>query len=122
MVCKVCAYSAKGGFAKPSGGPNLTPPPAPLSFASKAKERGRGGRFYAVLRLPMNLQELSERYICSKIITQTVLKAGWGESQIETESHYPDLLLEKYKSLLSEIEVTENELKTELASALSHHF
>ena len=34
----------------------------------------------------------------------------------------PDLLLEKYKKLLSEIEETENQLKSELAVALAHHF
>jgi type I restriction enzyme M protein len=40
----------------------------------------------------------------------------------EVEKHDPDILLEKYKSLLLGIENTQNELKTELASALSHHF
>jgi len=40
----------------------------------------------------------------------------------EEETHDPDVLLDKYKSLLLEIEDTQNELKTELASALSHHF
>jgi type I restriction enzyme M protein len=40
----------------------------------------------------------------------------------EEETHDPDLLLEKYISLLSEIEETENQLKTELAGALAHHF
>lgn len=40
----------------------------------------------------------------------------------EQESHDPDLLLEKYKILLSEIEETENRLKSELAAALAHHF
>lgn len=40
----------------------------------------------------------------------------------EEESHDPDVLLEKYKKLLGEIEETENTLKSELAAALSHHF
>lgn len=40
----------------------------------------------------------------------------------EEESHDPDVLLEKYLKLLGEIEETENTLKSELASALSHHF
>lgn len=40
----------------------------------------------------------------------------------EEESHDTDLLLEKYKNLLSEIEETENNLKRELAAALAHHF
>lgn len=40
----------------------------------------------------------------------------------EEESHDPDLLLEKYKALLGEIEETENHLKSELAAALAHHF
>lgn len=40
----------------------------------------------------------------------------------EEESHDPDLLLEKYKKLLGEIEETENQLKSELAAALAHHF
>lgn len=38
------------------------------------------------------------------------------------ENHDPDLLLEKYKKLLGEIEETENQLKSELAAALAHHF
>lgn len=38
------------------------------------------------------------------------------------ETHDPDLLLEKYKKLLGEIEETENQLKSELAAALAHHF
>ncbi|SUX29402.1 type I restriction-modification system subunit M [Chromobacterium vaccinii] len=38
------------------------------------------------------------------------------------ETHDPGLLLEKYKKLLGEIEETENQLKSELASALAHHF
>ena len=38
------------------------------------------------------------------------------------ESHDPDVLLEKYKTLLGEIEETQNLLKNELAAALSHHF
>jgi len=40
----------------------------------------------------------------------------------EEEIHDPDLLLEKYKKLLGEIEETENKLKGELAAALAHHF
>lgn len=40
----------------------------------------------------------------------------------EEESHDPDVLLEKYKSLLGQIEETENQLKSELAAALAHHF
>ncbi|MDP2178077.1 type I restriction-modification system subunit M [Methylicorpusculum sp.] len=40
----------------------------------------------------------------------------------QEESHDPDLLLEKYKTLLGEIEETENNLKSELAAALAHHF
>jgi type I restriction enzyme M protein len=40
----------------------------------------------------------------------------------EEETHNPDLLLEKYKKLLDEIEETENKLKSELAIALAHHF
>ncbi len=40
----------------------------------------------------------------------------------EEESHDPDVLLEKYKILLGEIEETENQLKSELAAALAHHF
>lgn len=38
------------------------------------------------------------------------------------ETHDPDLLLEKYKKLLGEIEDTQNQLKGELAAALAHHF
>ena len=38
------------------------------------------------------------------------------------EAHDPDQLLEKYKKLLGEIEETENQLKSELAAALAHHF
>jgi len=38
------------------------------------------------------------------------------------ESHDPDVLLDKYKTLLGEIEETENHLKSELAAALAHHF
>lgn len=38
------------------------------------------------------------------------------------EIHDPDVLLEKYKKLLGEIEETENTLKGELAAALAHHF
>lgn len=40
----------------------------------------------------------------------------------EEETHDPDLLLEKYKKLLGKIEETENQLKSELAAALAHHF
>lgn len=40
----------------------------------------------------------------------------------EEETHDPDLLLEKYQKLLGEIEETENQLKSELAAALAHHF
>lgn len=40
----------------------------------------------------------------------------------EEESHDPDVLLEKYKKLLGEIEETQNLLKSELAAALAHHF
>lgn len=40
----------------------------------------------------------------------------------QEESHDPDELLIKYKKLLGEIEETENQLKSELAAALSHHF
>ena len=40
----------------------------------------------------------------------------------EDETHDPDVLLEKYKTLLGQIEETENQLKSELAAALAHHF
>jgi type I restriction enzyme M protein len=40
----------------------------------------------------------------------------------QEETHDPDVLLEKYKTLLGEIEETENQLKSELAAALAHHF
>lgn len=40
----------------------------------------------------------------------------------EEESHDPDVLLEKFKTLLGQIEETENQLKSELAAALAHHF
>lgn len=40
----------------------------------------------------------------------------------EEETHDPDVLLEKYKKLLGDIEETENQLKSELAAALAHHF
>jgi type I restriction enzyme M protein len=40
----------------------------------------------------------------------------------EEETHNPNLLLEKYKKLMGEIEETENQLKSELAAALAHHF
>ena len=41
---------------------------------------------------------------------------------LEEETHDPDALLEKLKKLLGEIEETENQLKSELAAALAHHF
>lgn len=40
----------------------------------------------------------------------------------DEETHDPDVLLEKYKTLLGQIEETENRLKSELAAALAHHF
>jgi type I restriction enzyme M protein len=40
----------------------------------------------------------------------------------EEGSHDPDVLLEKYKKLLADIEETQEQLKSELASALAHHF
>lgn len=40
----------------------------------------------------------------------------------EAESHDPDVLLKQYKQLLLDIEDTQNQLKTELSEALSHHF
>jgi type I restriction enzyme M protein len=40
----------------------------------------------------------------------------------DEEIHDPDVLLEKYKKLLGEIEETQNQLKSELAAALAHHF
>lgn len=40
----------------------------------------------------------------------------------EEESHDPDVLLDKYKTVLGQIEETENRLKSELAAALAHHF
>jgi type I restriction enzyme M protein len=40
----------------------------------------------------------------------------------EDESQDPDVLLDKYKTLLGQIEETENRLKGELAAALAHHF
>lgn len=40
----------------------------------------------------------------------------------EEESLDPDVLLFKYKKLLGEIEQTQNQLRDELAAALSHHF
>ncbi|EID0032046.1 N-6 DNA methylase [Vibrio alginolyticus] len=40
----------------------------------------------------------------------------------QEESYDPDELLIKYKKLLGEIEETENQLKSELTAALSHHF
>ena len=40
----------------------------------------------------------------------------------EEESHDPDVLLEKYKILLGQIEETESLLKSELGAALAHHF
>lgn len=38
------------------------------------------------------------------------------------EIHDPDVLLQKYKELLGQIEDTQNQLKGELAAALAHHF
>lgn len=40
----------------------------------------------------------------------------------EAEIHDPDVLLEKYKTLLGKIEEAENRLKSELGAALAHHF
>jgi type I restriction enzyme M protein len=40
----------------------------------------------------------------------------------EEDSHEPDVLLDKYITLLGQIEETENRLKSELAAALAHHF
>jgi len=40
----------------------------------------------------------------------------------DEESHDPDVLLDKYKALLGQIDETENRLKSELAAALAHHF
>lgn len=40
----------------------------------------------------------------------------------EEETQDPDVLLRKYKLLLGQIEETENQLKSELAAALAHHF
>ena len=40
----------------------------------------------------------------------------------EEETQDPDVLLEKYKTLLGQIEETENRLKSELGAALAHHF
>jgi type I restriction enzyme M protein len=40
----------------------------------------------------------------------------------EEESHDPDVLLDKYRTLLGQIDETENRLKSELAAALAHHF
>lgn len=40
----------------------------------------------------------------------------------EDESQDPDVLLERYKTLLGQIEETENQLKSELAAALAHNF
>jgi type I restriction enzyme M protein len=40
----------------------------------------------------------------------------------EEETHDPDVLLEKYKALLGQIEETESQLKSELGAALAHHF
>lgn len=40
----------------------------------------------------------------------------------EEESHDPDMLLDKYKALLGQIDEIENRLKSELAAALAHHF
>lgn len=40
----------------------------------------------------------------------------------DDETHDPDVLLEKYKTLLGQMQETENRLKTELGDALAHHF
>ncbi|WP_285447210.1 N-6 DNA methylase [Xanthomonas sp. LMC-A-07] len=40
----------------------------------------------------------------------------------EDESHDPDVLLDKYNTLVGQIQETENSLKSELAAALAHHF
>lgn len=40
----------------------------------------------------------------------------------EAEVHDPDVLLAKYKTLLGQIDESENQLKSELAAALAHHF
>ena len=40
----------------------------------------------------------------------------------EEESHDPDLLLEKYKKLLQNIEETQSQLTSEISAALIHHF
>ena len=40
----------------------------------------------------------------------------------EEESQDPEVLLVKYKRPLGEIEKTQNQLRDELAAALSHHF
>lgn len=45
-----------------------------------------------------------------------------NKNKPQEEIQDPDVLLEKYKKLLGEIEQTENQLKSELAAALSHHF
>jgi type I restriction enzyme M protein len=38
------------------------------------------------------------------------------------ESHDPDVLLEKYKKLLADIEETQEQLTSEVSVALAHHF
>jgi type I restriction enzyme M protein len=40
----------------------------------------------------------------------------------EEESHDPDVLLDKYKLILGQIEESENLLKSELAAVLAHYF
>jgi type I restriction enzyme M protein len=40
----------------------------------------------------------------------------------EEESHDPDLLLEKYRKVLADIDETQEQLKSELGAALAHHF
>lgn len=40
----------------------------------------------------------------------------------EEENHDPDALLIKFKKIIGEIEQTQNQLRDELAAALSHHF
>lgn len=45
-----------------------------------------------------------------------------NKNKLQEEIQDPDVLLEKYKKLLGEIEETETQLKSELAAALAHHF
>ena len=39
----------------------------------------------------------------------------------QEDSHDPDVLLERYKKLLADIEETQEQLKSELGAALAHH-